>query len=42
LDAIHLASSLLASESVGFLVWLSVDDRIRRSARALGFEVAPA
>ena len=41
LDAIHLASALAARESVGPVAVLSFDDRIRRSARELGFEVVP-
>jgi len=41
LDAIHLASALAAREGVGPLAVLSLDDRIRRSARELGFDVVP-
>jgi predicted nucleic acid-binding protein len=41
LDAIHLATTVVASESVGPLAVLSLDERVRRNARALGFEVLP-
>ena len=41
LDALHLASALVARSAVAELQILSLDDRIRRSARELGFEVLP-
>lgn len=42
LDAIHLASALLAREVWEDLAVLSFDDRVRRNAVALGFTVVPA
>jgi predicted nucleic acid-binding protein len=42
LDAIHLASALVARASVAGLQLLSLDDRIRRAASALGLRVQPA
>lgn len=41
LDALHLASALVVRSSVAELQVLSLDDRIRKSARELGFEVVP-
>jgi predicted nucleic acid-binding protein len=41
LDAIHIASALFAQSAVGSLVVLSLDERIRACARALGFPVSP-
>ncbi len=42
LDAIHLASLLVVSQAVGPARLLSLDERLRRSARELGFEAVPA
>jgi predicted nucleic acid-binding protein len=42
LDAIHLASALVARASVAGLQLLSLDNRIRRAASALGLRVQPA
>lgn len=42
LDAIHLASALVARAAVPGLELLSLDDRIRRSASLLGLGVQPA
>jgi uncharacterized protein with PIN domain len=42
LDAIHLASALTARTSLAGLKLLSLDDRVRRSARKLGLQVLPA
>ena len=42
LDAIHLASLLVLDEALGEFVVASCDDRVRRNALALGFEVVPA
>ena len=42
LDALHLASSLVAKSALPDLVVLSLDERVRRNARALGFDVVPA
>ncbi len=42
LDAIHLASALEGRATAVDLAVLSLDDRMRRAARALGFEVHPA
>lgn len=41
LDAIHLASALLALESVPDLRLLSLDTRVRRNAKALGMAIEP-
>jgi len=42
LDAIHLASALVARAAVPGLQLLSLDDRIRAAARRLGFKLQPA
>lgn len=42
LDALHLASALLGSAAVRGLALLSLDERVRASAAALGFELLPA
>jgi len=42
LDALHLASALAAKDASDDIAVLSLDRRVRRSARALGLEVAPA
>ena len=42
LDALHLASTVIAQLSVPNLAVLSLDDVVRDNARALGFEVLPA
>jgi predicted nucleic acid-binding protein len=41
LDAIHLASALTARAALPTLEILSLDDRIRNSARQLGFKLQP-
>jgi predicted nucleic acid-binding protein len=41
LDAIHLASALVARSAVVRLEMLSLDDRIRRAARKVGLPVQP-
>lgn len=41
LDAIHLSTALVARNLVTELQILSLDERIRDNAAALGFEVAP-
>lgn len=41
LDALHLASALLLSESIPSLTLLSLDDRIRDNATQLGLPVRP-
>ncbi len=41
LDALHLASALVASAAVEDLVLLSLDERIRASAAGLGLRLAP-
>lgn len=41
LDALHLATALLAAASVPELSLLSLDERIRRCGEELGFEVLP-
>jgi predicted nucleic acid-binding protein len=42
LDAIHLASLLVGRSVIQGLALLSLDDRVRQSARGLGVEVVPA
>jgi uncharacterized protein len=41
LDAIHLASALESRAAVASLTVLTLDDRMRRAARALGLDVVP-
>jgi predicted nucleic acid-binding protein len=41
LDAIHLASALVARSAIAGLELLSLDERIRRSASMLGVRVQP-
>lgn len=41
LDAIHLASALAVRSAVPGVELLSLDDRIRRAAKRLGFHVQP-
>jgi predicted nucleic acid-binding protein len=41
LDALHLASALVAKASVSGLEMLSLDDRVRGAARALGIPLQP-
>ena len=41
LDTIHLATGMLARSLVPDLALLSLDERIRRSARQMGFQVLP-
>ncbi len=42
LDAIHLSTALVARNLVADLQLLSLDERVRGNALALGFDVAPA
>jgi predicted nucleic acid-binding protein len=42
LDAIHLASALIARKAVPDLAMLTLDARIRQAADRLGFSVVPA
>lgn len=42
LDALHLASALTARGALPGLALLSLDDRVRRSGRGLGFDLLPA
>jgi hypothetical protein len=42
LDALHLSSALLAREGLSDLNVLSLDERLRQNARALGFVVLPS
>ena len=42
LDAIHLSTALLARNLAADVQLLSLDERIRRNAVALGFDIAPA
>jgi predicted nucleic acid-binding protein len=41
LDAIHLATAIVVASSIGDLVVLSLDERIRSNAVALGLRVVP-
>ncbi len=41
LDALHLASALLARSASIDLALLALDERVRRNARGLGFELVP-
>jgi predicted DNA-binding protein (UPF0278 family) len=41
LDAIHLATALLHAAEIGALVVLSIDQRVRANADALGLAVVP-
>jgi predicted nucleic acid-binding protein len=41
LDAIHLATATLSHSLVPDLAVLSLDDRVRRAARQMGFEIVP-
>ena len=41
LDALHLATAVMFHEARGALTMVSLDERIRRNAAALGFRVAP-
>jgi len=41
LDAFHLATAALFHEALGGVTMISIDDRIRDNARALGMEVGP-
>ena len=42
LDALHLASALSARSSAPGLLMLSLDERVRRNAKSLGFALLPA
>jgi predicted nucleic acid-binding protein len=42
LDALHLAAALAVRSSLAGLELLSLDDRIRRAGRQLGFRLQPA
>ncbi len=42
LDALHVASALVARDAVPGLAILTLDDRIRAVARQLGFDLVPA
>ena len=42
LDAIHLASALVARQAIAGLELLSLDDRIRAAGRRLGMRLQPA
>lgn len=41
LDAIHIASALAARSEVAGLAVVTLDERVRRNAEALGFQVLP-
>ena len=42
LDAIHLSTALVARNLVTEIRLLSLDDRVRTNAAALGFDMSPA
>lgn len=42
LDAIHIASALVAREAIGEIAVLSLDHRVRQAADRLGFPVSPS
>jgi len=42
LDAVHLATALVARSAVPGIALLSLDDRVRRCGRRLGFTLIPA
>ena len=42
LDALHLATAIAFADALGSLRVLSLDDRVRQNAGALGMELAPA
>lgn len=42
LDALHLATADVARQSLGALTVLSLDERVRRNAAAIGLSLAPA
>lgn len=42
LDALHLASALIAREAPGEFVLVSLDTRLREAARRAGLAIAPA
>lgn len=42
LDALHLASALAARAAVASVEFLSLDDRVRRVSKQLGFRVQPS
>jgi predicted nucleic acid-binding protein len=41
LDAIHLASALVARTAIAGLTLLSLDDRVRKAGKKLGLDVTP-
>jgi predicted nucleic acid-binding protein len=41
LDAIHLASALVARTAIAGLTLLSLDDRVRRAGKKVGLDVVP-
>ena len=41
LDALHLSSALMARFSVPGLAFLTLDERLRKNAKLLGFELLP-
>lgn len=42
LAALHLASALSARSSAPGLVFLTLDERLRKNAKLLGFDILPA
>lgn len=42
LDAIHVASALLGRTAIAGLKLLSLDERVRRTGKALGLEIVPS
>jgi predicted nucleic acid-binding protein len=41
-DALHLSTALLFQEVIGPVALLSLDERVRQNAEALGFQLLPA
>jgi predicted nucleic acid-binding protein len=41
LDAIHLASALVARTAIAGLTLLSLDDRVRKAGKKLGLDIIP-
>jgi hypothetical protein len=42
LDAVHLATALLARENTTRVALLSLDDKVRENGQALGFDLRPS
>ncbi len=42
LDALHLATAAVFADALGSLLLLSLDERVRRNAKAMGIALAPS